>query len=84
MGNVIAEIDANGNRTSYEYDAQNRLIAVTDAHGGVVTTTYDSVGNVIAITDSVWNRTSYTYDARNRLISETNELGATRTNLLLV
>ncbi|MEG4918861.1 hypothetical protein QUB12_38240, partial [Microcoleus sp. B7-D4] len=80
VGNVVAEIDANTNKTQYVYDSRNRQTRVIDAlnPSGTTTTEYDDVGNVTSIKDPVNNTTNFVYDARNWLKSETNQFGKTR------
>ena len=45
---IIAEIDANDNRTEYGYDDAGRRTSVTDALGNVTTFSYDFDGNLLA------------------------------------
>jgi RHS repeat-associated protein len=78
IGNVRSTTDSIGNTTSFDYDALNRQVKVTDAKGGITGTNYNAVGNVAKITDSVGNSTTYTYDAIDRLITDTNQLGFSR------
>ena len=49
---VVTEFDAEGNPTSYDYDAADRRFSVTDALDNVRTTTYDRNSNVISITET--------------------------------
>ena len=46
-GNVIAEIDANGNRTACYYDALNRKIGEVSAAGILSVWEYDRAGNAV-------------------------------------
>ena len=55
--------------TATDYDAQGRLVAVTDAEGGVTRTEYDAAGNKNVTIDVLGRRTEYRYDERN-LLSE--------------
>ena len=66
--------------TSYEYDALNRVVAVTDPAGGRTLYSYDRYsGRVSSITDPMGNRKSYCYDAAGELTEETDIKGnATR------
>jgi RHS repeat-associated protein len=54
--------------TSNVYDAEGRLIAVTDAEGGVTRMEYDAAGNMTARTDPLGRRTEYRFDERNKLV----------------
>ena len=71
-GNLISTTDAEGNVTSYTYDAMNRLLTTTtqwkDAEGTllrdiVTSKTYNWEGKVTSETDANGNTTAYTYDA---------------------
>jgi RHS repeat-associated protein len=77
---VTATIDANNNRTEYQYDNLNRRISVKDARNAITRTTYDKVGDILTVTDALNRTTSYAYDALNRQISVTDALGYTSTN----
>ncbi len=74
-GLVADEIDANGNRTDYEYDAVGHLtrkIEPADVSGGtryVRTFSYDAAGRMQTASDEAGRTTTYGYDAANRLIS---------------
>jgi RHS repeat-associated protein len=48
---VTASKDANGNSTTFSYDAANRQRAVMDALGNSAQNTYDPDGNVVALTE---------------------------------
>ncbi|MFN7811325.1 MAG: hypothetical protein ACK5SI_01525, partial [Planctomycetia bacterium] len=83
-GNVVSLRDANGNETSFLYDARNRLQTKTlptiSALGpSVFTYTYDTAGNVASETRPATNiavgtpdrKTTFQYDALHRLTRET-------------
>ncbi|MFN7813156.1 MAG: hypothetical protein ACK5SI_10910, partial [Planctomycetia bacterium] len=83
-GNVVSVRDANGNVTTFLYDARNRLQTKTlpsiSALGeSVFTYTYDTAGNVASETRPATNiaagtpdrKTTYLYDALHRLTLET-------------
>jgi YD repeat-containing protein len=57
--------------TSYQYDANNNIIAVTDAEGRSVHYAYDADGNVKEIRDQTGNTIRRLYDADDRLLAET-------------
>lgn len=46
-GNLVSSTDPNGRVTRYLYDANDRLVLVLDAEGGVRQTVYDANGNVV-------------------------------------
>jgi|GEM_PF-1207430 len=53
--------------TAYDYDAIDRVIAITDALGNRSTMTYDEVGNMVTKTDALGRTTEYTFDVYRRL-----------------
>jgi len=67
VGNVTSVTDADGNKTTYTYDKDNRQISMTDPLGNTETYTYDKVGNLISRTDRDGRITNNTYDYDNRL-----------------
>ena len=95
-GNITREIDAQGNETTYtydangnqltqtqtmttpdgvrtlvtttEYDAENRVIKITDPENGVTETIYDAVGNLVETIDPLGRSTKYVYNERGELI----------------
>ncbi len=56
--------------TDYDYDAASKLVAQTDAEGGVVRFRYDAQGNRVLLQDPVGNITTWTYDTLNRVAEE--------------
>lgn len=69
-GNLSSRTEANTHKTSYDYDANNRLITVTASDGASKTRYgFDEVGNLKTRTDANNHMTSYGYDAANRLTS---------------
>ena len=84
---VVGEVDdlQNGETddvvTLYAYNADKRLVSVTDALGFVTAYTYDARGNVLTETTAYGTAlaaaTVYTYDSADRLTSSTDPLGRT-------
>ena len=68
MGNVIAEIDENGNRTEHEYDAANRRILTRNALNQVFRFEYDQDGNLIREIDALNRTTTHVYDSLDNRI----------------
>ena len=56
----MAAIDALGHRTSYVYDANNRVTQITDPLGHTTQYRYDAVGNRTQVIDAL-GRTTTTY-----------------------
>lgn len=76
-GNVIVAIDADGNTTTYGYDAKGNLTKTHYADGAEITTTVDSHGNPITSVGpdaGIWRSS---FDAFGNLTGTTNPLGAT-------
>lgn len=74
-GRLIAQEDANGNRTEFTYDAGDRLIAITDPLGFATTFTYDEAGNLETTTDRRGAVTTFTYDLLDRITQTRGEEG---------
>ena len=88
-GNVLTQVDNNGNRTTYQYDSQNHLIVQTEAAVTVVSATgaytvkntmkvwfYNIDGELMTVRDENGNDTDYTYDAVGNVSSQRDPLGA--------
>jgi len=84
MGNRTSSTDANGNTTTYTYDALNRMVTVTtprvaNAAGNSVNYTtsyaYDGVGNRISVIDNNGNRTDTVYNSNNLVRQVTDASG---------
>ncbi len=74
-GNVIVEIDEEGNTTQRTYDEEDRLLTERNALGLVTEFTYDSGGNIASVKDPGGNTTSYTYDAMGNQLTTVDPLG---------
>jgi RHS repeat-associated protein len=75
-GNLLAQVDALGHRTSYSYDAHGNLLSETDARGN--TTSYldhNSLGLPQRVIDPLGNVTQNVYDARGRLLETWDSFG---------
>ena len=65
-GQLVLEIDALENHTSYEYDGRN-LVRTVMPNGGVYQYSYDAAGNMIQEVDPTGMATRYTYDLMSRV-----------------
>ncbi|QOR35895.1 RHS repeat protein [Clostridium sp. 'deep sea'] len=74
-GSVKTTIDANGNKQSYSYDLDNRLVAKTDALKNITSYKYDLNGNIIEERNAQNISTFFEYDNLNRLIRTKQPFG---------
>jgi RHS repeat-associated protein len=75
-------IDPQGNTLTFAYDANIRLVSVTDTIGQVTTLAYTDAANIYRITrvtDPFGRFASLAYDTGGRLISVMDQLGLTST-----
>ena len=73
-------IDPFGNIVSLTYDANLRIVAVTDAIGQVTTLTYGNTNDIYKITrvtDPFGRFATFDYDSTNRLVKITDVIGLT-------
>jgi RHS repeat-associated protein len=63
--------------TTYTYDENDNVAAITDPNGNVTSSTYDSAGNRLSQTDSLGRVSRWTYTSLNDVASATNPLGVT-------
>jgi YD repeat-containing protein len=81
-GLLLALVDANGHRTSWDYDDVGRVLTET-RHDGTTTTsyTYDTAGRLSTITDPIGQVTTRAYLTDDRLstLTYTNETISTPT-----
>ena len=59
------QTDRTGAKTTYTYDANNRMVSSVDALGQTTHYSYDEVGNLISTTTPEGNQTSTEYDTLN-------------------
>jgi RHS repeat-associated protein len=76
VGNVKAEVDPLGQRTTYEYDASKRRTKQTNPDGTTEQWTYDAEGHLLTRIDRGGRTVSFTYDAAGRLTKATLPSGA--------
>lgn len=76
-GRLIAEVDAHGNRISYQYEG-DQLVRIEDGNGRWLDFTYTSRGHVGTVTDQAGRTWRYDYDAAGSLVAVTNPAGDTR------
>ncbi len=69
--------DAENNNSTYEYNAHNELVKVTNALGHITRFEYDRRGNLTKVIDPKQSATTYQYDRRNLLKVETKPMGQT-------
>lgn len=74
-GDLLESVtDANGHRTSYEYDYFGRRKKAIDPFGRATAFTYDAVGNLLTKTDASGGVTAFAYDPLRRLNAQTDPL----------
>src|SRR5690606_22149174 len=75
-GGLHSATDADGIRTTYEYDVRGRRTAEVDANHGRTEHAFDGVGNRIATTRPEQGTWSYGFDAGDRLRQVQSPSGA--------
>ena len=75
FGNVISEIDGEGNKTKYEYNSQNQVVAFYDGYENKTEYSYNPVGLLEKITFPDGSFEKYTYNESGLLIKVKNPLG---------
>ena len=66
VGNLIRQIQANGNTLKHSYDSQNNRIETTDDLGLVGRWSYDADGNLISETDANGRTSTHSYDQKGQ------------------
>ena len=80
VGNIIKEVDRNGNEINYRYNnVLNKVIEKTDGNGKITRYNYDYNGNLLKEIKADNCEINYEYDALNQLTKITDEEG-TETN----
>ncbi|MCP4695883.1 MAG: RHS repeat protein, partial [Gammaproteobacteria bacterium] len=78
-GRLIAQADANGNRTEFNHNLDGRRSVVTDRLGRITQLFYDEQGNVLNRVDPLGGIHKSAYDRYGNRLSYTNPLGHTET-----
>ena len=73
----IADVGPDGERLTYAYDTELRLVAVTNEQGLVWRYAYDPAGNLASETDFNGRTTNYGYDAAGQLVLMGRSTGET-------
>ncbi|WP_279358022.1 PAAR-like domain-containing protein [Methylobacterium indicum] len=74
-GEKVAEIDAEGRRTTYRYDEHGFLAAITDPSGRETRAYHDPDGNLEHVFDALGQAWTYAYDDARNLVAVTDPLG---------
>jgi len=75
LGEIVSVTNAQGNKTSYQYDIYSDQISVQDPQGNVSGGTYDVLGRRVAMSDPDMGQWSYGYDSFGELKSQTDAKG---------
>ncbi len=63
---------AHGQKLTFGYDSNVRLVTITDAIGRITNLTYDSNGHAVGVTDPFGRSASFEYDANDNLTKITD------------
>ena len=69
LGAPITRTDPNGRVTTFQYDANGRLVKTTYPDGSTMQQTWDSQGRRTSVTNEEGQLTTYAYDGLGRLVS---------------
>ncbi|SEW44176.1 RHS repeat-associated core domain-containing protein [Cognatiyoonia koreensis] len=72
---LIAEIDPNGHKKTFEYDAHGNLQSMKDEEGRETFMVWDDVGNLISVVDHSGAAWDYEYDENGNLEQSRDPLG---------
>ncbi len=75
QGRIVAVVDADGKRTTFDNDISGRRQVVTDRLGYSTLYVYDERGNILSQTDANGIITTNTYDSNGQLSARTDALG---------
>ena len=75
FGNVIREVDGNGNTKRYEYDCQNQMIAFYDGYDNKTSYEYNALGKVCRVVQPDGAETQYYYNYLGLLEKVTDDCG---------
>ena len=78
-GRLIATVDAEGYRVTYDHDIDTRQEITKDRNGNTTVTTYGESGQILSVTDALGNTTHYTYSPNGEIVTSTDALGETTT-----
>ena len=76
-GRLIATIDGNGNKITYDHNIEEQVEVVKDGNDNPTTYYYDNRGNILKVIDANGNETNYTYDNSDNKTTVTDALGNT-------
>ena len=82
MGRLIAEVGAQGQLTSFTYDANGNLTSVTDGEERSTINSYDPLNRVSSTTNALNQTTSFSYDDADRLTAVRDPKGNSTTYAL--
>ena len=72
LGQIIATVDGNQQRTEYAYDVMGRLTSVKDPKGDVTRYVYSMAGDLVQVVFPDQQKVTKSYDELGRLISQTD------------
>jgi len=75
--NRLATVSTPAGTTRYAYDAQDNLVAITDANGHTTRFGYDARNLLVEETDPLGNKTTYTHDGNGNVLTKTDPNGQT-------